>query len=71
MYIEYYGFLCYIYEVVRVSLDFNFDVGNILIFYLVILYVLVKFRCIYIIDVIVCRCFYGISKVFWGRIERS
>lgn len=35
MYIEYYGFLCYIYEDVRVSLDFNFDVGNILIFYLV------------------------------------
>lgn len=71
MYIEYNGSLCYIHEDARASSDFNFDAGNILTPYLAILHVSVKLRCIHTIDVIVCRCLYGISKAFWGRIERS
>lgn len=77
MYIEYYGSLCYIHEAARASSDFNFDAGNILTPYLAIhhaiqsLHVSVKLRCIHTIDVIVCRCLYGISKAFLGRIERS
>lgn len=71
MYIEYYGSLCYIHEAARASSDFNFDAGNILTPYLAILHVSVKLRCIHTIDVIVCRCLYGISKAFWGGIERS
>lgn len=77
MYIEYYGSLCYIHEDARASSDFNFDTGNILTRSLFghsliqSLHVSVKLRCIHTIDVIVCRCHYGISKAFWGRIERS
>lgn len=74
MYIEYYGSLCYIlvHEDARASSDFNFDAGNILTNSLIqSLHVSVKLRCIHTIDVIVCRCLYGISKAFLGRIERS